>query len=126
MKDGVGDRRADSGNSDFTDASTAQMLEFRVENIERVHLDLTDVGVYRNVIFGEVIVYRAAVAWIDVRYFLERQAHAPDDAVHQLAILASSRRSISMSCAGISMCCFIRSKEEVETSSATRPSWSRP
>src|ERR1700744_5263598 len=81
---GVGDGCCSSGDSDLTNAAGTEGIEFVVGDVERGDVDLMDVGVDGNVVFGEVLVNGAAIGVVDERFFVQRHADAPDDSANQL------------------------------------------
>ena len=57
--DRVRERRGDAGDADLADAARAERIELLVILVDESDVDLTDVGVDRNVVVGEIAIDEA-------------------------------------------------------------------
>ena len=82
--DGVRDGGGGAGDADLSDAPRSEGVELVVGNADDGDVDLVDVGVDRDVVFGEVFVDGAAVGGVDEGLFQEGHAYSPDDSADEL------------------------------------------
>lgn len=85
VKDRIGDCRRRAHHRHFSKPLHPDAVRQQIGLINEIDFNLTDVGVYRHHIVGEVIVEETAVARVDFSRLAQRGAECPDDAAPNLA-----------------------------------------
>ena len=85
MMDGVGDRGGDADDADLAQALDAEAIDLGVGLVDEDDLDLSNVGVHGDMVFGDVGVHDPAEFMVDQRLLMQRHADAPDHAADDLA-----------------------------------------
>src|SRR5665213_120957 len=67
----IGNGGGNSGDRDFADTARAERVKSRVGDVEHGDVDVPDVGVDGNLVFGEVGVDSAAESGVDMRLLVE-------------------------------------------------------
>ena len=84
--DGIGDCRGDADDADLADALDAERIDDVVRLVDENHLYVVNVGVHRDMVFGDIGVHDAPECMIDQRLLVQRHADAADDGAHDLAV----------------------------------------
>ena len=79
------DCRRHADDADLAHALGAQPADDAVVLCDEDHVDVVDVGIHRDVVFGEVVVHEAAQRVVGMRLLVQRLADAPHHAADDLA-----------------------------------------
>ena len=86
MKDGVGNGRRAASHGDLAPPLRAKRVEVHVWAVDKPDVYLTNVGVCRDDIVGEIIVKPAAKARVYFGRFAQQGADPPNDASTDLTL----------------------------------------
>src|SRR3954451_15782409 len=81
----IGHRRGDADDADLAHALGAQRIDDVVSFLDEHHVDVGNVGIDRDVIFGVAVIHEAAQRVVGQGFLVQRHAYAPDHAADDLA-----------------------------------------
>jgi hypothetical protein len=85
VPDGICDRTRRPGNPDLTDALDAEGVHVGIVFLDKDRFDRRDIGIYRNVVLGQICVHRTAGPRIHDGLLMKRERHAPNHSAAELA-----------------------------------------
>ena len=85
MIDRICDRGRHADDTDLAQSLDAQWIDDGISLVDKDHLDVVDVRIHWNMIFGNIRVHDTAEMVINQRLFVQRHADPPNHAADDLA-----------------------------------------